>query len=55
MSVGMPTQDDPAVWARLCRVQARITTNRPTAELLLRLADRYEHEAKQQKGTVRPA
>jgi hypothetical protein len=54
MSVGMSTQDDPAVWARLCRVQARITTNRPTAELLLRLADRYELEAKQLKAAARP-
>jgi len=35
--------------AELCRRQAALTTNRDTAEVLLRLAETYAQEAQAQK------
>lgn len=42
----MPTGDDSSRLARICRIQARLTTHLPTAEELRKLAERFEREAK---------
>jgi hypothetical protein len=41
----MPNDDDPAEWARLCRIEAIKSADPAAAELLRQLAREYEEQA----------
>jgi hypothetical protein len=41
----MPNDDDPAQWARLCRIEAVKSSDPAAAQLLRKLAREYEEQA----------
>jgi len=45
----MPNKDDPAEWARLCRIEAIKSSDPACVQLLRKLAREYEEQAKRRE------